>query len=299
VVVLQHQPGLVPWAQLPALLLHPALHGRVVCVTLHNTQDLAETPGPVRAAAVSALACASRVVVHTLRDMDTMVRLGLGEVATLMPHGTDAPLPGPAPRSLTPDDAVLVGCYGFFLPDKGIPELIAAMGLLRRTWPRARLRLVNAEYPLPQSAAEIAAGRAAVAAAGLGEATEFHTDFLERGASLTLLRECDVVVLPYQRSKEGSSAALRAALGAGVAVAVTPLPLFDEAEDAAIRLPGGTPEAIAAGLDRLLRDVDARTAAVDAARIWSALRDWTAVGRRWHGLLTALSASDVVLAPPS
>ncbi len=95
-VVLQHQPGLVPWAHLPALLRQPALLGRVLCVTLHNTQDLADTAEPVRTAAANALRRASRVVVHTLRDLETLVGLGLGDVATLIPHGADPPRTGAA-----------------------------------------------------------------------------------------------------------------------------------------------------------------------------------------------------------
>ena len=69
-------------------------------------------------------------------------------------------------RAVSTQDAVVVGCYGFFLPDKGIPELIQALSILRQTWPQARLRLVNARYPLFLSTDEIARCKGLVAAAG-------------------------------------------------------------------------------------------------------------------------------------
>ena len=291
VVVIQHQPGLVPWAQLPAMLSHPALQGRAVAIVLHNTQDLADTPDPVRADAVAALGQVSRVVVHSVRDLNTLAALGLGPRATLIPQGVEAGLAAAPVAGLSPSDPVLIGCYGFFLPDKGIPQLIEALGLLRQTWPEARLRLVNAEYPLPQSAAEIATCRALADRLGLARAVAFETAFLDHAASRAMLRDCAVVALPYQQSKEGSSAALRSALSAGVPVAVTPLPLFEEAAPAVLTLHGTTPQAIAAGLDALLRNPATRKAVAAGSETWRAERNWSHIGRRWQGMLTGLAVS--------
>jgi FkbM family methyltransferase len=304
-IILQHQPGLMPWTQLPAVLTHPALHGRVVVVAMHNTQDLAEAPPAIRATAVAALSRMSRLIVHTIRDLNNLAAIGLAATAMLIPQGAEParqprPVKDLAPDTLpnaSPDAPVVIGCYGFFLPEKGIPQLVEALAILRTTWPAARLRLVNAEYPMPQSVAEIAASRALTEHLGLTDAIEFNTGFLDRETSLALLRSCDIIALPYQQSREGSSAALRGALVTGVPVAVTPLPLFDEADAAVLRLPGVTPAEIAHGLDRILRDRPARQAAVDASTTWLAAREWTAIGPRWHALLEALSASGLVVAP--
>lgn len=298
-VVLQHQPGLVPWTTLPGVLDHPALHGRVCCVTLHNAQDLADAPPPVRAAVTRALVRMSRVVVHSVRDVNVLAALGLAANTVLIPHGAAASAPPQPPRTLAPGDAVLLGCYGFFLPGKGIPQLIDAIGLLRPAWPNLALRLVNAEYPLPQSAEEIAACRARVAAAGLDAAVTFETGFLAHEDSAALLAPCDLLVLPYQHSKEGSSAALRSALQTGVPVATTPLPLFEEAGSAALTLPGIAAASIARGIDGALRDQAARAAAVASAATWLADRNWTTVGERWGAMLQGLAASGVVVQAPA
>ena len=296
-IVLQHQPGLIMWSQLPAVLTHPALQGRVVVVAMHNTQDLADAPETERANAIAALSRMSRIVVHTIRDINTLAALGLAAMTTLIPQGAEPMQPPPTVMPLGTHDPVTIGCYGFFLPGKGIPQLVEAVAILRRTWPKLRLHLVNAEYPMPQSVREIAATQAIIAKTGLADAVTVETGFLPQSESLARLRQCALLALPYQGSKEGSSAALRGALVAGVPVAVSPLTLFDEAGDAVLRLPGTQPAQIADGLDRLLRDQAARQAAVDASTRWIQAHALTAIGQRWQGLLEALSASGVVVTP--
>ncbi len=291
VVMIQHQPGLLPWPMLTQLLEHPALSGRVVTVTLHNTQELAEAD----AAALGALGRMSRVVVHSQTDMETLAGLGLAANSVLIPQGADPAVPGRTPRGLTPADPVVIGSYGFFLPGKGLPELIEALALLRAGWPQARLRLVNAEYPLPVSAQEIAACRALVDQHELTDVVSFETEFLDHATSTARLQECDVLVLPYQGSREGSSAALRSALMSGVPVTVTPLVLFAEAGAAAITLPGTAPADIAAGLDRALRDQPLRQATAAAAQAWLDERSWSRTGERLQAMLDALLVSGEVV----
>ncbi len=296
-VVIQHQPGLIAWGALAALLAMPALARRRVVVTLHSTPHLLDIEPAVRQAAIRALNGVDRVFAHTLADLDVLKSQGLSDNVTLMPHGARAAGRVQAARALTPASTPLIGCYGFFLKGKGIPRLIAALPLIRACFPHARLRLVNADYGSPDSAAEIAACRRAAAVAGLGDAIEFHTDFLTSEASLALLAECDVVVLPYQTTRESSSAALRTALGAGVAMAVTPLPLFDEAEDAVARLPGLDDASLAEGIISLLRDAPGRRDIQAAARNWLAERDHGGIAARLRDLLLGLTASPPLPAP--
>jgi len=292
VVVVQHQPGLMTWPMLTGLLRHPALAGRAAAVTLHNTRHLLELGKQDLRATLDALNGAARVLVHTVADLNRLKRLGLLGNVALLPHGVPAPrLPRDA-RTLAPPDAALIGCYGFLLPGKGIPQLVEAMLLLRRRRPAARLRLVNAAYPAPEGEAELAACRAAITAAGLDGAVELVTGFLPHRRSMELLAECDLAVLPYQSSLEASSAALRTMMAAGVPVAVTPLPLFDEARDAVLRLAGTDPVSIADGIADLLADPARRAAAAAAAHGWSLGRGWGGIGQRVAGMLRGLGANE-------
>jgi FkbM family methyltransferase len=287
VLMIQHQPALLPWDALATLLRSRAVAARPVAVTLHNTRHLMDIAADARQAALDALGGVARVLVHTLADVNFLKDLGLIDNVTLLPHGTPAAAAGEAPRALTPADAPLIACYGFFLPGKGIGALIEAADILRRTWPHLRLRLVNADYGTPESASEIAACRALAEARGAP--VEWHCDFLPDAESRALLADADIVALPYGESKEASSAALRTALSAGGVVAVTGARLFDEAAEAVFRLPGFSSEDIAAGLDTLLNDAALRARVQQGAAAWLAARRWDDIGRRLHGMLTGLA----------
>ncbi len=291
IVVVQHQPGLFGWGALARLLLSRSLRNRAVVVTLHNTRHLAEVPPDERELAIAALSAIARVLVHTVADLNFLAPLGLERNVTLLPHGAPPPLDARLARPLGHADAPLIGSYGFFLPGKGIPQLIEAVAALRARWPAVRLRLVNAEYNSPDSAAEIALCRQIVERHGLAACVEFVTDFLSPDRSGALLAACDLVVLPYQASTEASSASVRTALGAGVPVAVSPLPLFDETDGATIRLLGISSDAIGADLDRVLSDQELRLSVQRAARGWLADRDWRLVAERLHGMLMGLAAN--------
>ena len=263
VTMIQHQPMLLEWPSLARLLDGMAEAGRVAVVTLHNTLHLLDIAEADRATTVRALGRTARVLVHTLADVERLDALGLSGVTTLLPHPAPAPAHAPV-RPLPEDVAPVIGCTGFFLPGKGIDVLIAAAARLRKRWPTVKLRLVNAEYDDPLSAAEIARCRALARDERL--AVEWHTGFVPAAEQLDKLRGCDLIVMPYQHSKEAASGAVRAALATGIPVAVTPLPLFDEVAGAVFRLPGTAAAPMELGIASLLGNVERRAALGVAAR---------------------------------
>ena len=291
VVVVQHQPGLFGFGALASLLRAPELAERAVCVTLHNTRHLLDVPAEEREAAVAALGCAARVLVHTGMDLHRLQALGLVDNVVMLPQGASRPSAAPPLRHLPPEGDALVGCYGFFLPGKGIPQLIEAVRLLRGNRPGLRLRLVNADYGAAESTKEIADCRRTVEATGMADAVEWHTDFLSDTRSTALLRDCDAIVLPTQATQEASSASLRVALAAGSPVLVTPLPIFDEAGAAVARAENTSPASMAAALERLLADRDARQNLRTAGGIWLTERDWAVIARRLRGMLLGTVAA--------
>jgi FkbM family methyltransferase len=290
VTVIQHQPGLMPWPVLATLLRELHYSGPMpTVVTLHATRHLLAIDEGERTEVVDALRLATRVLVHTVDDLNRLKRLGIEDRVVLLPHGTHTPRPARPARVITTPEPVLIGGYGFLLPEKGIPQLIAAVGLLRRRRTELRLRLVTALYPQPQSEHELQVCRNMIATAGLGDAVELITEFLPHEKSIDLLAACDLLVMPYQSSIEASSAALRTALSSGVPVAVTPLPLFDESESVVWRLPGMTPAELAEGIDALLVDTPARAALAQAGHAWCASFTWDGIGVRLAGLLRQIT----------
>ena len=296
VVVVQHQPGLLDWPTLERTLRAVEDDGRLAVVALHNTRHLLDQEPVLKDVVLQALRDAARVLVHTMADLNRLKEAGVVDNVTLLPHGAMPAHPTYHPRKLDPaTDAPVIGSTGFFLPGKGLPQLVEALGVLRRTWPHARLQLTNAVYDSPVSAQEIATCRDLAERLGLTDAVEFITDFLPHERCMELLGRCDLLALTYQSSMEASSAALRTAFASGVAVAVTPLPLFAEEGASVITLPGTAPAEIAAGLSAALHDPRGCWRVAEDAHYWMLARAWPGVGRRLAGLLRGLHASH----PPS
>jgi FkbM family methyltransferase len=292
ILVIQHQPGLIVWESLAELLRSASVTARPVVLVLHTTQGILDISDENRGAALAALGGVARVVVHTIHDVNRLKALGLVANVAMIRQGAVA-LNEPTRAVVAPLERrpAIIGCYGFFFREKGILQLIEAVARLRDRYGQVRLRLVNAQYDTGGSAAEITRCRAAAEAAGLGEAVEWHTDFLPDQASRRLLGDCDLIALPYQVSKEGSSAALRMAMSAGVPVAVTPLPLFDEAGAAVFRFSGTDSADIANGIGYLLDRPEERQALQAEMRLWLADRHWPLVAKRFQGMLKGLRAN--------
>ena len=120
-----------------------------------------------------------------------MKSLGFVDNVTLFPHGIidhDAPT---RPNGNSLDSSrrkpFIIGSYGFFLPHKGIPELIEATAILRKAGIDVRLKLVNAEFPEPLSAEAIRKAKAKIAKLKLGRYVDVITDFLTEEEYLDIL----------------------------------------------------------------------------------------------------------------
>ncbi|HYG44142.1 MAG TPA: glycosyltransferase [Bordetella sp.] len=268
--------------------------GRTVTIAMHATMDPAHVPHKKLSILRNALGRCSRVIVHALGDLNRLKQLGLVRNVMLFPHGIavkDDALHVPA---ALPDGRreIILGSYGFFLPHKGLLELVEALDILRRDGHKVRLRMVNAEYPAPESAGLVRQVRARIAELNLGEYIEMHTDFLPDAESLALLRDTDIMLYPYQQTGESASGAVRYGLAVGKPVVVTPLSIFDDLGGAVFRLSGTLPSDIASGLASLMRDLaqnpDHVQRTLETATRWRADHRYERLAQRLYGTLYAL-----------
>lgn len=290
VVVIQHQPGLIDWSHLRHLLRDRRVRGRIAVVTLHSAARIMEITEEERAATIAALRGVARVAVHRIADLNLLKDLGLTDNVTLFPQGAPVRWAAPAARTLADRDAPLLGCFGFLTPGKGISRLIEAAAMLQTRWPGLRLRLLNALHPQAPDA-ELAHCRSLAGALGIADAIEWETDFLPLEECQRRLAQCDLIVLPYDESPESSSAAIRVALASGAPVAVTPVAIFTEAGDTVHRFSSLEPEAVAQGVETLLRDRAMRARYQDRAAKWLEEHAWDSLGRRFQGMLQGLWAN--------
>jgi len=289
-LVIQFNYGFFDLPKLASFLDAQVTAGRTVVVEMHATTDPAQVGHKRLADLVPALARCTRVLVHSLADMNRLKHQGLVHNVSLFPLGIlDHPTQTPPIRS---EGQFVLASYGFFLPHKGLLELMEAVLLLRAQGVAVLLKMVNAEYPAPQSAHLIQQARDKINATHAHEAIELITQYLEDSDSLNQLGQADLIVFPYQETGESASAAVRHGIASGRPVAVTPLGIFDDVQDAVHQLPGTTPEQMAQGLRLLIdkltladEDISGKT---QAASRWCMAHRHAILAQRMTNMLTGL-----------
>ena len=240
-----------------------------------------------------ALAQCDRIYVHGVQDLNCLKGYGLIDNVVLFPQGV-LPTPVAADQEAERKAAGVVNkkviaSYGFLLPHKGLQQLIQAFAELAKDDASLHLMMVNALYPKPESADELQACQTLILELGLGKRVTMVTDFLTDAQSLAKLQLADLIVFPYQNTKESSSAAVRMGLAADRPIAVTPLGIFDDVADAVHRLPGTEPAAIAAGIRQLLGDSAMLEQQAVRSRQWVASRQWPHLSTRLLNLIDGLA----------
>ena len=293
VVVIQYNDAFFSIPALGHLIRRLHQHKVAVHCFFHATAEYMRGTELVTLQAVAdALALCDRVYVHGANDQNRLKSYGLVRNVVLFPQGV---LPTPAAPSEASRQALgltgkkVVAAYGFLLPHKGLQQLIRAFALLAKKDASLHLMLVNSLYPVPESDEEARICRDLIDEAKLGNRVTMITDFLSDAESLAKLQLADLIVYPYQQTKESSSAAVRMGLAAGRPVAVTPLSIFDDVGDAVHRLPGTEPEALAEGIRQFLADPAAMQQQAARGANWVASRQWPVLSVRLLNLIDGIA----------
>ena len=166
---------------------------------------------------------------------------------------------------------------------------------LRRRHSDLHLLMCNSLYPAPASEEVVQTCRSLIEKNGGTSSVTLKTEHLSEERIHAHLSAADLIVFPYQQTQESSSAAIRFALAARRPVAVTPLLIFNDAEDVVRRLPGCAAEQIAAGIDDLLGRPDLLQSQQKRQASWLAAHDWQSVSCRLWNMLRAMPPLDLVL----
>jgi glycosyltransferase involved in cell wall biosynthesis len=292
-VVIQYNFGFYSLDTLARLIKRLKQAGIGVHCFFHATGDLIWGRRIISLRSIApALALADRIYVHGVQDLNRLKKIGLVDNVVFFPHGVPQPSASSS-EQLREQHGLqgkrIIAAYGFLLPHKGIRELIHAFGRLVHTDDNLHLLLVNALYPVPVSAEEKVACAALIDELELSQRVTFITDFLSDDECLALLRMADLIVFPYQRTQESSSAAVRMGLAAGRPVVVTPLSIFDDVAEAVHILPGVRIDDIAEGLHRLLVDSATVAAQMKKTERWTSARLWPKLSMRLLNLIDGLA----------
>lgn len=263
-VVVQFNYGFFDLRSLRRLIERLFSTGVAVYLTLHSTIDQDSRPEQRLPELVSALQLASGIFVHSEGDVRRLAAMGVAAHVMLLPHG----IPHVSGTLRKPsEERAIVASYGFFLPGKGLLELIEATALLARSRP-VELRMVNALYAETPGVSRdlVETAVAKIAELGLEANVTIYSDFLSDDESFDLIGQADIVVYPYTKTGESASGAVRLGLATGKLVAVSPLPIFDDVRDCVYALPSSDPAGIASGLAQALDLLEGEDAEVEAIR---------------------------------
>ena len=231
-VSLQFNFGFVQPLALGLLIHELKAAGIAVFVTLHSTQH----PNLDRMA--SSLSRADLCIVHREADLERLMQAGV-QNTVIQRQGILSPIAPEAKERRTSGlyEPFVIACFGFFLPPKGIYDLLQAFELASRGNGQLRLKLLNALYPNSESSAYAASCLQFIEDAGLADRVEIWTEFLPEEEILDALSTADLIVLPYTHSTESSSAAIRLPLASLTPILCSDLPLFDEFQGVVHRYP--------------------------------------------------------------
>ena len=218
-----------------------------VLITMHNTRDRSMIfPSKRIEKAVEGLKTCSTVMVHTNADVENLRKLGLTDNVVMIPHGIYPP-PSDSAETL-PIEGRVMGTFGFLLPHKGQLQLVEAFERLPG-WDQLLLLCATREGT-GNTEKKI---NSIIENKGLQGRVKLVTDFLDDDVAIATLAKCDLLVFPYQNTKESASGAVRMGVASGAPIAVSPIPIFDDVSGA-IRMRGGSVDDIVASISMLSED---------------------------------------------
>jgi glycosyltransferase involved in cell wall biosynthesis len=270
-----------------------------VVITFHSTADLwendskgkrlvslREIAGPLRTADL--------LTVHSAADQQQLAAFGVSDNVRLLPHGNVA-FP-PEERSLRKAWGItfdpVISTFGFLLPHKGIIELLQAVKILLAEFPCLGLLAQAALHRDPTSQQFEAEVRKTIERLGLGSCVLLSTDFVAPEEAALFLQLSDAVVLPYKKTAESASGAVRFALATGRPVITTGAAIFGDVAESTFQVGSNDPEELAIAIRTVLTDHALSNDLAEKARQQVAATSWGRVAEDYMAFLQSLLTSN-------
>ena len=293
---IQYNFGFFPLAELAKILRQESVK-RPTVLTLHRTAPL-DVDGRIEALddITTELDMCRAIIVHQESDRRYLHSIGLSTDVQVLPIGSPpvwspSELLAPAHRKIG-HHAFTVGTYGFLLPHKGILYLLEAAAILRSRGIDMGIIACCAIHPNRLSTEMLQIVRSEIIRLGLESAVELQTDYLPPEHSMTLLTDCDVIVLPYDPTVESSSAAIRSVLPLARPIVTSDIDIFRDVQGCVRQIPSPvSPAALADELELLWLDEHERERLSSAVREFVKETSWPSVSRQTKQLYLAADAS--------
>jgi glycosyltransferase involved in cell wall biosynthesis len=232
-------------------------NGAKIVIEFHEIQDVGEAKVPLMTRVSNytmnrMLAKASAIIVHSTHDLKVVQNL-YKDAAELpykvIPHGpydalVDLEVIKQGHNKLSKKDPLKMMYFGVIRPYKGLDVLVEAYQRMRKSGDNVELTIVGEPWGNDAQAILDAAKK------GIdGDKIKFIPRYVKDAEIPYLMKEADVVVLPYLRSSASGPIAL--AMAAGMPVVTTEIPALMEATegyDGAIHVPINDVESLIKGI---------------------------------------------------
>lgn len=225
--------------------------------------------------------------------------IGEGRVSVI-PHGA-SPVRQRRPNSASGGHRPTILTWGLIGPGKGIEWAIAALSHLRDLRPAARYLVAGQTHPkvlADQGEAYRDSLRRQARVEGVTDLIEFDPTYREVGSLMNLVRQADVVLLPYDSNQQVTSGVLIEAVAAQRPVVATGFPHAREllAGGAGLVVPHRDPQAMADAVRRVLTEPGLAEAMTARCAELAPALNWTAVANSYRALATSLLAAPAAVA---
>jgi glycosyltransferase involved in cell wall biosynthesis len=200
----------------------------------------------------------------------------------VIPHGAVTPADGARPRPAGHRPTILT--WGLIGPGKGIEWAIEALGMLGDLRPAVRYLVAGQTHPkvlAEQGESYRASLQRLAESTGVAGHVEFDPTYRELGPLTAMVRDADLVLLPYDSTEQATSGVLVEAVAARRPVVATGFPHAREllADGAGLVVPHRDPAAMAHAIRRVLTEpglsasMTARCADLAPALAWRTIAD--------------------------
>ncbi|WP_246506944.1 glycosyltransferase [Actinocrinis puniceicyclus] len=220
---------------------------------------------------------------------------------SVIPHG--APILGhrrPGRASGLHRPTILT--WGLIGPGKGIEWAIAALSHLRDLHPAARYLVAGQTHPkvlADQGEAYRDGLRRQARTEGVSDLVEFDPTYRAVGSLMNMVRQADVVLLPYDSTQQVTSGVLIEAVAAQRPVVATGFPHAREllGGGAGLVVPHQDPQAMAHAIRRVLTEPGLAEAMKERCAKLAPALTWPSVANDYRALAKSLLAAPVTVAP--
>ena len=301
-LILQFNYGLYDLSELKDLIIFLKNKSISVIIFLHATLDPKFDPNKKLFNIKDALSKCDRLMVHSPNDLNRLKNINLTDNVCLFPHGIlpyminlekkeNSYTSIDVSNKIYTERTMKLASYGFCLPNKGFPELIYAIKILRdaklNVYLTLRTAIYNKDYVWFYNQLI-----SLIDQLDLNEYVSIDNQYHDDISTLEFLSKVDLIVYPYQSSNESCSGAIRQGLASGTPVAVTPLSIFDDVNPVIYELPGLSADEIAKGIQTWFKKgSNFRNQNIDASVLaaWKKEHSFSSLGIRLEGIIRALN----------